>query len=836
MPKAGTEPILSFGTRWLVPAMMLFVGFNPVCLGQQPISGVVYSDSGEPLFGTSLSWSSETNDGVSGANTISSKQGYFSFEVSFPGKLSASILGFMPWDSLIQEQPSTPFHIRLRAQVIALETAEISSQSMNRLEWMSSLSEGGLYRGIKSTIIRPEKTLIVPGEAEARNIFAGLPGANVWESDAAGLQLGVGVRGLSPNRSSHLSMRQNGIPIAADPLGYPEAYYTPPLEAVSTIEHVSGAAALQYGSQLGGMLNFNMKSGDWNAPGKLEALISGAAYPSNLPDIRGHMHLSVQQHGGSEKASHYVLIDHKQGQGWRKNAAFESTTLLGTWRQRWNNEHGAFVLEESITAMRRLEQQPGGLTDTQFENDPQASYRSRNWFRVNWNIGTLGLQWKPSALWDAQLTLHGLNAERISLGFLGTPNRVDPGEDRDLIWGDFRSIGWDIRSTRRWMQSDGQRYHALVLGWQGYLGENTMRQGFGDDTAEPHFQWEDFDQRESSFYVLPNTQSSVFAQGIVSVSDALSFTPGYRWEWIRTEAEGSYREFILDGAGNIIEDSLFTSSQSRNRHVMLPGIGFSWKPSIQKEWYGNAVRNYRAINFSDIQLQDLGVMVDPDIQDEGGFNMDLGCRQQLKRISYDLSVFGLWYQNRIGLLPTTIPDPVLIEKPILLRTNLANARTIGLEAAFQWNIWTSENQQNHLSTQMAGSWMNGIYQAGGEPSIVGNRLEFAPEHMLRIGLTWKSPTWGAQIQWQGISQQFTEATNALRTPQALHGEIPAYGTIDLSIGRSIGGFHIGLKINNASNTMYFTRRALAYPGPGILPSDGRNIRLALSYRPAEKNP
>ena len=111
MPKAGTEPILSFGTRWLVPAMMLFVGFNPVCLGQQPISGVVYSDSGEPLFGTSLSWSSETNDGVSGANTISSKQGYFSFEVSFPGKLSASILGFMPWDSLIQEQPSTPFHI-----------------------------------------------------------------------------------------------------------------------------------------------------------------------------------------------------------------------------------------------------------------------------------------------------------------------------------------------------------------------------------------------------------------------------------------------------------------------------------------------------------------------------------------------------------------------------------------------------------------------------------------------------------------------------------------------------------------------------------------------------
>jgi Fe(3+) dicitrate transport protein len=37
-------------------------------------------------------------------------------------------------------------------------------------------------------------------------------------------------------------------------------------------------------------------------------------------------------------------------------------------------------------------------------------------------------------------------------------------------------------------------------------------------------------------------------------------------------------------------------------------------------------------------------------------------------------------------------------------------------------------------------------------------------------------------------------------------------------------------INNFANEMYYTRRATGYPGPGILPSDGRSFYLTLQVK------
>ncbi|MDV7393727.1 hypothetical protein RZS08_20285, partial [Arthrospira platensis SPKY1] len=78
--------------------------------------------------------------------------------------------------------------------------------------------------------------------------------------------MGIGGRGLSPNRTANFNVRQNGYDISADALGYPESYYTPPLEALDRIELVRGAASLQYGTQFGGMLNFRFKKGAADKP------------------------------------------------------------------------------------------------------------------------------------------------------------------------------------------------------------------------------------------------------------------------------------------------------------------------------------------------------------------------------------------------------------------------------------------------------------------------------------------------------------------------------------------------------------------------------------------
>jgi Fe(3+) dicitrate transport protein len=826
---------LVFGLAWLCCDTAVFGQDNNEGGLSQTLHAVVLTDAAVPVQGASVSLVNAKGRKVESTSTdVFGK--FQCSSVTSNMKLLISAIGYEPLETspLGGCDVANPCVYVLQSSTVILDGATIEGEDMG-VEWMGAMRDGGLYRGMKSTVLRPAKQLVVPGEFQARNVFSGLPGANVWESDGAGLQLGVGVRGLSPNRSSHMSMRQNGIPIAADPLGYPEAYYTPPLHMVQSVQHVMGANALQYGSQLGGMLNFIMESADWNERGQVKGISSTTSYAPDQEGFVGHQMWGATFKKGGENTAGLVSVDHRRGSGWRPQSDFESTTAFASLKQRFSGENGVLTLEHQFSWMRRQEQQSGGLTDAQFALNPRASYRERNWFKVAWNLASTQAHWRPSqSPWEVHLKVHGLIASRVSLGFLGTPNRVDPLQERGLIDGGFKSVGTDIRTTRRWEKKGSDQWHALVLGLQAYSGNNNMSQGLGTAGEDADFSFLTPDEVDGSTYRLPNKQVASFAQAIVAVGERLSLTPGLRLEWIESEAEGVYREVIYNGAGGIVEDSLFSSYERRSRGVLLPGIGFSWLAGDGVEVYGNAVANYRAINFSDIQLSNLGVVIDPEIKDERGYNMDLGFRKKSNILSLDVGIFGLWYRDKIGLITTTVPDPVLIERPVLLRTNLSNARTVGVEAAISKNWMLSGDETNNVTIQLTGSYMQSEYLEGGLDAIQGKQVEFVPQWTSRLAATWNARQWHVQVHFDGTASQFTEATNAIRTPNALYGEIPSRFTLDLAVGRSLGnrGLHLGLKLNNATNTMYFTRRALAYPGPGILPADGRNVRLAISYSPS----
>ncbi|HBT94111.1 MAG TPA: hypothetical protein DEB23_07645, partial [Chitinophagaceae bacterium] len=119
-----------------------------------------------------------------------------------------------------------------------------------------------IYAGKKNALIVLENVQGNIANNTMRQVLAKVPGIHVWESDPSGIQIGIAARGLSPNRSWEFNVRQNGYDIAADPFGYPEAYYNPQLQAVQRIEIVRGQGALQYGPQFGGMVNYILKDGN----------------------------------------------------------------------------------------------------------------------------------------------------------------------------------------------------------------------------------------------------------------------------------------------------------------------------------------------------------------------------------------------------------------------------------------------------------------------------------------------------------------------------------------------------------------------------------------------
>ena len=62
------------------------------------------------------------------------------------------------------------------------------------------------------------------------------------------------------------------------------------------------------------------------------------------------------------------------------------------------------------------------------------------------------------------------------------------------------------------------------------------------------------------------------------------------------------------------------------------------------------------------------------------------------------------------------------------------------------------------------------------------------------------------------------------------GEIPAYYLMDLTANYKIGKFDFGLSINNLTDNRYFTRRALGFPGPGIIPADARSVFFMVGFK------
>jgi Fe(3+) dicitrate transport protein len=156
-----------------------------------------------------------------------------------------------------------------------------------------------------------------------RTALAKIPGLTMWEMDGAGTQLNIGSRGTDSHRSIEMNMRQNGYNTNSDMFGYPEDHYTVPLQGVEEIQLVRGSAALQFGPQFGGMMNYKMKEGD-----------STKVFGAQLEQTAGNNDFfnSFNAVGGTQgRFNYYAFYDNRHGDGWRDNAKFNTTLIMFTW-------------------------------------------------------------------------------------------------------------------------------------------------------------------------------------------------------------------------------------------------------------------------------------------------------------------------------------------------------------------------------------------------------------------------------------------------------------------------------------------------------------------------
>jgi len=761
-----------------------------------------------------------TKDGKSFAET--NAEGYFSLP-SLPFgtyQIVAFAEGYNQVEQSVLLNASTAACV-LSLTILSKELDEVKIQAerertfgMTRLRSVEGLN---IFEAKKSEVIVLKDMTANLATNNARQVFAKVPGLNIWENDGGGLQLGIGGRGLSPNRTANFNTRQNGYDIAADALGYPESYYTPPTEALERIEVVRGAASLQYGTQFGGLLNFRMKKGPTDKKIELTSRQTGGSW---------NFFNSFNSLGGQVgKLNYYTFYQRKQGDGWRPNAQFSYDMAYGAVQWKPNDK---FSISADYTFMNYLAKQPGGLTDAQFNQNPRQSIRNRNWFGVDWNLASLTLDYAFSAKTKMNTRFFGVSARRQALGNLERISVADFGQNRDLIDGLFQNIGNETRLIHYYRT--GNQNAIFLTGVRTYLGSARSRQGEADATDQPNFAFLNPTNLEDSDFRFPSRNYSYFIENIFNLSDQWSLTPGFRWENIQTFANGYYKQRVFDGAGNLIVDNRIDETQSRIRSFPIFGLGISYKPSLSIEAYGNISQNYRAINFNDIRINNPNIIIDPNIQDERGYSADLGARGSLAqgKIQFDASLFYLRYNDRIGLLLRSDQPPLFLD--YRYRTNISDARNIGIESFIESDLmkWFRPKSTFAVNVFTNFSLIDARYINTDEPSIRGRQVELVPTVMVRSGVSYVGKKWRATYQFNYTARQFTDATNAIRSSSAVNGIIPAYQIMDLSSSYQVSKrISLEASANNLLNTAYFTRRADAYPGPGIIPSDGRAFFLTV---------
>lgn len=754
--------------------------------------------------------------------TRTDSSGFFSFQNLYPGNYKVVV------KSLLYERKAIPVTVTdksilldsvfLTPFVKQLNEVTINGTGDNfGVTRLKSVDGTAIYDGKKNEVLVLSKMDANLAVNCSRQIFSKVPGLNIWESDAAGLQVGIATRGLDPNRTSNFNTRQNGYDMSADALGYPEMYYVPPAEAVERIEVVRGAASLQYGPQFGGMVNYVLQKPPIDKKVEWTSFTTGGAYK---------LVNTFNRIAGTVKCFDYsAYYQYKQGESWRPNGGYRLHNAFAAVGYQCSDK---LRVAAEYTFSQYTAQQSGGLTDAQFRNNPRQSLRTRNWFATQWNILSLHLNYRHSVFHQVNVRVWGFLGSRDAVGFLGPANRADDAtRNRDLITDKYRNIGAEARYV--WKYYIKKSLSTLLVGARFYSGETRKQQGFADNGSDADFSFLS-DSTRSSDYLFPGMNVALFAENVFNIGNRVKITPGIRYEHIETKANGFYRMVQNEE----VLPAKMQEQRSFSRNFVLLGLGLSYNVWKSTELYANFSQNYRGITFTDMRVIRISQIVDPNLKDENGYNVDLGYRGEIGRwFSFDVSGYWLQYNNRIGQIQVVDSSFNIFR----YTTNVGTTRSLGAEFFVEADLLSAakiNHKAGNLNVFVSTGFCHAIYVKSPYANVVGNYLEFAPLLTWRSGITYRYKKFSTTLQGSYSTMQYTDATNATFTPNAVNGEIPAYYVLDWSAKYSVKCVQIAAGINNFTNNKYFTRRAVSYPGPGIIPAEPLTFYVTIGIKLSEQ--
>lgn len=598
--------------------------------------------------------------------------------------------------------------------------------------------------GKKTSFVKPEEFPEVANN-NYREVLATTPGLLVSEEPSSPI-INFGYRGLDSQRAETMQVLKDGISLKNEQFGFPETHYTPVLDAVERIEFIRAGAALQFGPQPGGALNFVMKMPRRDAPFHFTTknLYGTDELFQNFTSIDG----TIGQFG------YYAYYDHRERDGFRENSDYDLNN--GSVKLVWDaGSNDRFVL--TLDAYDEEHGEPGGLrtfidpaaplaNNILYQNGRNQSSRFFDRFRLKRYYADLSYQHLFSESTQLDIKAFG--------GYLSRYSQRQRGGGVGILPFGAAANTNSIQLREAWNEGAELRLrhdYALAGDISTFAGGVYFYHAIQDRTDERGT------TPGASTGVLRNlntgetTDFSIFAENRFHFG-RLSVTPGFRLEFLNMSLEEEFNitrptlltkddDFFVPlfslGLGYVLLEGqqpvTNTAKDAKDAKSAVSTTTMTAGGSPRLELYATAAQAYRPITYGELVPTAANGVVNGDLKEGDSLQFELGMRgKPLPFLTFDVGGFWFNFEDQVGEVVGVDPATGL---SFTTTQNVGDARFAGFEAAMELDVLALMNGGNESPYGQLNFYGNVTVVDAEFTSGPSNGLTppYAPDYQFKVG-------------------------------------------------------------------------------------------------------
>ena len=641
--------------------------------------------------------------------------------------------------------------------------------------------------GKKTSLVKPGEFPTFAGN-DYREVMATTPGILVSEEPQSPI-INFGYRGLNSQRSEFTQVLKDGVSLKNEQFGFPETHYTPILDAVERIELIRAGAALQFGCQPGGAINFIMKMPRLDAPFHFTT--------RNVFGSYGYYRNYTEVDGTFGPLGYYLYYDHRQQDGVRE-ANSDYDLNAGSARLVWNvTDDSRFIL--TLDAYDEEHGEPGGLRRREAENPPNsvfveddrnASTRFFDRFRLERYYATLEYQKFFSERTQIDVKAFGGYLTRWSKrqrgGGFGTLPSGPDAETNSIQLRSAYTEGLDARLRHDYdLFSDVSTFAGGVYFYHALQDRRDERGSTPDaengalrnlNTGET---WDGALFAENRFKfgrlsIVPGMRLEFLNQ---SLGEQVNVAKAGDGEPLADQSDFNFVPLFGLGVGYVlVEGEPLTAAPApvagskgpEPKKVVVPPITAVGPPRV--ELYGTVSQAYRPITYGELVPTGASSVVNGDLKEGISLQFEYGVRgKPLPYLNFDVGGFYFTFDDQIG--------EIILPNGFTSTANIGDARYIGFEAAAELDVLSlitggAPSPYGNLTLYGNVTLLDAEFTSG--PNN-GNTPAYAPDYQVKAGAIYRyKDTFKLALLGTVVADEFGDDGDSFE------GFIPAYNVWDLT--------------------------------------------------------